>query len=205
MGYFGVEYTPELSERIAVFKNGTANCTRGYPDYQNSIQKFMEEWGTAERYSRLPSECKKDYSKIPEAWALYLKTVGIEIVRQKGVIEKKESLIKELNQHKLVICDVAIPSEYDTSKPSRHAVMILFLNGNNLFIFDPLGTRCDSEYYKSIIDEHTGANLKVNADYFFGCEEGIFKPQLNLGGCITGYSFLVISRNQETTDSMRKS
>lgn len=198
MLHFGITVTPVLMERLAVFNNGTENCTIHVAQerleiYSRSLNKFIAEWNWA--------TCQRDGmgSSLtePEEWAQYLIEIGIDIDARNGPIENKKVIIDSLNMNKVVICDIWIPSIDFPDSKSKHYVLLVKIANSKLFLHDPLPANWNRKFDSDKVTfakNECGTNYVIDCDYFFSNEINYMKPKPNQKRSDCDYSFLIVSR-----------
>jgi hypothetical protein len=197
--FFGVEISPPIYERLAIFDNGTESCMihaaqERLPAFERSLLKFWHEWSTAVGYFYLTD---KSFAERPPWWAILLLEMGIEFEYFCGPIEHREIIEIALSKKKMVICDVRIPHISNPNEYCKHAILIVKEEDGYLLIHDPLkSNECISsvEGLLKYATSEIGTNLKVEKEYFYSASQTILKPDINPDHCDTGFCFEVISR-----------
>ena len=197
MLHLGIAVTPVLMKRLAIFNNGTENCTihasqERLETYPRSLNKLIAEWNWALGH-------KNDTGSFlpqPEAWAIYLLEMGIDLEARNGPIENKNVIIDALHKNKIAICDIWIPSTGIPDSKSKHYVLIAELAGGKLLIHDPLPANWNSQFDSEKVEytkNECGTNYEIDSDYFFSEEINYMKPKPNPQRSDCDYSFLLLS------------
>lgn len=197
MLHFGISVTPALHKRLEVFNNGTESCSIHASEerlelYPRSLNKFIAEWSWALGH-------KNDMENIlpePELWAKYLLEIGIELEARNGPIENKKVIIDALQNNKIVVCDIWIPSIDFPDSKNKHYVLIAGLERGTLLIHDPLPANWSSKFVSEKViyrKNECGTNFEIDCDYFFSDEINYMKPKPNPQRSDCDYSFLIIS------------
>lgn len=204
MNYYNVPINEVLDSRLTIFDDGTEDVSQDalcydrakYQDRWNrSIQLFKKEWDHVNYLIELKNNSYlSEGLKAPEPWTQYLIHKNIHLDFRNNPLKCKNILGKLIGEGAIIITDIAIPNTGTSSKPCKHAVLILAIVNDRFLIHDPLPenqTKPTPDGVNYIIGDG-GSNMQVSIDYFFTESTDLFKPLISNSDL--GYKFLIVKR-----------
>jgi hypothetical protein len=197
--FYGVPITVSLQKRLDIFTTGIESSTvyeveERLEFYERSIHKFMAEWTWAQR-------CRADTEGIynkPEAWARELLENGIALELRNGPIEQQSLVMAEFSRGSVVVCEVWVPRQDVHGSASRHFILILGVEADQLLMHDPLVREgwlpctCAEAVLKT---NKNGANVAIDREYFFSAKNATLKPKPNPYQTDYEDKFLLVSKH----------